>query len=59
MEGIAEELNMKKVPTIHGRNRWRAASVRKGFVSKKRLGDFGWRALKQPLRVVEAKGDVS
>ena len=30
---IAEELNAKKVPTIHGTNRWTAASVRKAFVS--------------------------
>ena len=30
---IAEELNAKQVPTIHGTNRWSAASVRKAFVS--------------------------
>ena len=30
---IAEELNAKKVPTIHGTDRWTAASVRKAFVS--------------------------
>ena len=30
---IAEELNVEKVPTIHGTNRWTAASVRKAFVS--------------------------
>ena len=30
---IAEALNEKKVPTIHGTNRWTAASVRKAFVS--------------------------
>jgi hypothetical protein len=30
---IAEQLNVKKVPTIHGTNRWTAASVRKAFVS--------------------------
>ena len=28
-----EELNVKKVPTIHGNNKWTAASVRKAFVS--------------------------
>ncbi len=33
LEEIAEELNMKEVPTIHGTNRWTAASVRKAFVS--------------------------
>jgi hypothetical protein len=33
LEEIAEELNVKKVPTIHGTNRWTAASVRKAFVS--------------------------
>jgi hypothetical protein len=32
-EQIAERLNAEKVPTIHGTNRWTAASVRKGFVS--------------------------
>ena len=30
---IAERLNAEKVPTIHGTNRWTAASVRKAFVS--------------------------
>jgi hypothetical protein len=30
---IAEELNEKNVPTIHGTNRWTAAAVRKAFVS--------------------------
>jgi hypothetical protein len=33
LEEIAEELNVKKVPTIHGTNRWTAAAVRKAFVS--------------------------
>ncbi|MDQ2980825.1 MAG: hypothetical protein M3R26_00675 [Actinomycetota bacterium] len=33
LEEIAEALNVKKVPTIHGTNRWTAASVRKAFVS--------------------------
>jgi hypothetical protein len=33
LEEIAEELNAEKVPTIHGTNRWTAASVRKAFVS--------------------------
>ncbi len=33
LEKIAEELNAEKVPTIHGTNRWTAASVRKAFVS--------------------------
>jgi DNA-binding transcriptional MerR regulator len=33
LEEIADELNRKKVPTIHGTNRWTAASVRKAFVS--------------------------
>jgi hypothetical protein len=33
LEDIAEQLNAKKVPTIHGTNRWTAASVRKAFVS--------------------------
>jgi Recombinase len=33
LESIAEELNAEKVPTIHGKNRWTAASVRKAFVS--------------------------
>ena len=30
---IAEQLNVEKVPTIHGTNRWTPASVRKAFVS--------------------------
>lgn len=33
LEEIAEKLNATKVPTIHGTNRWTAASVRKAFVS--------------------------
>jgi len=33
LEEIAEQLNVKKVPTIHGTNRWTASSVRKAFVS--------------------------
>jgi hypothetical protein len=33
LEKIAEQLNAKKVPTIHGTNKWTAASVRKAFVS--------------------------
>ncbi len=33
LEQIAERLNDEKVPTIHGANRWTAASVRKAFVS--------------------------
>jgi hypothetical protein len=33
LEEIAEQLNVKRVPTIHGANRWTAASVRKAFVS--------------------------
>jgi Recombinase len=33
LEEIAEELNAKKVPTIHGTNEWTARSVRKAFVS--------------------------
>ena len=33
LEDIADQLNAKKVPTIHGTNRWTAASVRKAFVS--------------------------
>ena len=33
LEKIAEKLNMENVPTIHGTNRWTAASVRKAFVS--------------------------
>jgi hypothetical protein len=33
LEEIAEQLNAKKVPTIHGTNKWTAVSVRKAFVS--------------------------
>jgi len=33
LKKIAERLNAEKVPTIHGTNRWTAASVRKAFVS--------------------------
>ena len=33
LEQIAETLNAENVPTIHGTNRWTAASVRKAFVS--------------------------
>ena len=33
LEEIADELNRRKVPTIHGTNRWTASSVRKAFVS--------------------------
>ena len=33
LEQIAAELNRKRVPTIHGTNRWTASSVRKAFVS--------------------------
>jgi hypothetical protein len=33
LEEIAEKLNADNVPTIHGTNRWTAASVRKAFVS--------------------------
>jgi hypothetical protein len=33
LEEIAEKLNVEEVPTIHGTNRWTAASVRKAFVS--------------------------
>jgi hypothetical protein len=33
LEEIAEKLNVEKVPTIHGTDRWTAASVRKAFVS--------------------------
>jgi hypothetical protein len=33
LDEIAEKLNARKVPTIHGTNRWTAASVRKAFVS--------------------------
>jgi hypothetical protein len=33
LQEIADRLNATKVPTIHGTNRWTAASVRKAFVS--------------------------
>jgi len=33
LKEIAKTLNAEKVPTIHGTNRWTAASVRKAFVS--------------------------
>ena len=33
LEEIADTLNEEKVPTIHGTNRWTAASVRRAFVS--------------------------
>lgn len=33
LDEIADEMNRRKVPTIHGTNRWTAASVRKAFVS--------------------------
>ena len=33
LEEIAKALNVEKVPTIHGTNRWTATSVRKAFVS--------------------------
>ena len=33
LEEIAVKLNAETVPTIHGTNRWTAASVRKAFVS--------------------------
>jgi hypothetical protein len=33
LEKIAEHLNDQKVPAIHGRNRWTAASVREAFIS--------------------------
>jgi hypothetical protein len=33
LEEIAQELNVEKVPMIHGTNRWTATSVRKAFVS--------------------------
>jgi hypothetical protein len=33
LEEIAEKLNVENVPTIHGTNRWTAASVRRAFVS--------------------------
>jgi hypothetical protein len=33
LEAIAGQLNAENVPTIHGTNKWTAASVRKAFVS--------------------------
>jgi hypothetical protein len=33
LEEIAAKLNAKKIPAIHGTNRWTAATVRKAFVS--------------------------
>src|ERR1039457_4616785 len=33
LEHIADELNRRKIPTIHGTNRWTAASARTAFVS--------------------------
>jgi hypothetical protein len=33
LEEIAEKLNVEGVPTVHGTNKWTAASVRKAFVS--------------------------
>ncbi len=33
LEEIAEQLNQRKVPTIHGTKGWTASSVRKAFVS--------------------------
>lgn len=33
LEGIAEDLNKKRVRAPHGRNTWTAATVRKAFVS--------------------------
>jgi hypothetical protein len=33
LDEIAARLNAQKVPTIHGTNRWTAASVRKAFIS--------------------------
>jgi hypothetical protein len=33
LEAIAEQLNAKKVPAIHGTNKWTPSSVRKAFVS--------------------------
>jgi hypothetical protein len=33
LEDIAAKLNAKKVPAVHGTNRWTAAAVRKAFVS--------------------------
>jgi len=33
LDEIAEKLSVEGVPTIHGTNKWTAASVRKAFVS--------------------------
>jgi hypothetical protein len=33
LDEIAEQLNAKKVPPIHGTNQWTASAVRKAFVS--------------------------
>ncbi len=33
LEAIADTLNVENVPTIHGTNKWTAASVRKAFIS--------------------------
>jgi hypothetical protein len=33
LEEIAARLNAKKVPPIHGTNRWTPVSVRKAFIS--------------------------
>jgi hypothetical protein len=33
LDEIAATLNTRKAPTVHGTNRWTAASVRKAFVS--------------------------
>ncbi|HEY1480228.1 MAG TPA: hypothetical protein VGF46_09370, partial [Gaiellales bacterium] len=33
LEAITEELNRKKVPTMHGTNTWTGASVRQAFIS--------------------------
>jgi hypothetical protein len=33
LEEIAADLNVRKVPPIHGTNRWTATAVRKAFVS--------------------------
>ena len=34
LDGIADELNRRKVSTIHGMKRWTASSVRKAFVPR-------------------------
>ena len=33
LKEIADELNWKKVPPIHGTNQWTTATVRKAFMS--------------------------